>query len=219
MLYYETTALLKVKGISFNKFSSDLQFDSRIPIEDFETKDNLKVFVVGNLVCVAELKLPVPKSKSNYAMFFNLKGELVKKIEVDAEYNIESIKLTWDENNIIINACNRVPNPNKKLDNNYYYKVFVYDKNLDKIAEESFMFEDIFTNSGEISTLTFDYSSNKQIIALCSKKKKLKKAQLNMAVFNKTGEKPVLYNYNFTNEYVNYEICFGKQNRRSISIP
>ena len=46
----------------------------RIPGE-VEKKDYLSVFVVGDLVCMAEQKMPSPKSKSNYAIFFNCKGD------------------------------------------------------------------------------------------------------------------------------------------------
>lgn len=217
VLYYETTPFLVIKNVSFNKFTPDLQFESKIPVE-VEKKDYLSVFVVGDLVCMAEQKMPSPKSKSNYAMFFNCKGELVKKIEVDAQYNIESIKLSKDEKDIILYALNKVPNPNKKLDNEYFVKVWAYDKKFEKLAEESFKFEDIFTNAFAVSSLNFDITANNKIISMCSgSDKKLKKALVSLAVFNKTGEKPKVYSYSFDHYYSGYEYNFGKNNELFIS--
>jgi hypothetical protein len=216
VLYYETTPFLVVKGVSLNKFSQDLKFEERIPIES-ATKDYLSVFVVGDMICMAELKMPSPKSKSNYAMFYNYKGELVNKIEVDAEYNIESIKLSKDEKSIIVKAINKVANPNSKLDKDYLVKAWAYNKSFEKLAEESFKFEDIFTNSFAISSLDFDISSDNKIVAMCTNEKKIKKAQLTLAAFNKTGQKPTLYNYSFTDDYTNFEYNFGKNNEIFIS--
>jgi len=217
VLFYEATAFQVIKGVSFNKFSSDLQFDSRIPIEGTGSKDYLSTFVVGDFVCMAELKMPSPKSKSNYAMFYNVKGELVKKVEVDAEYNIESIKLSKDENTIIIYALNKVPTPNSKIDKDYLVKVMAYDKHFEKIAEESFKFEDVFTSASEVSSLSFDITKDKKIVAMSTNQKKMKTAQLNLAIFKNTGEKPTVYKYSFEDDGVNFEYNFGKENEIYIS--
>lgn len=216
VLYYETTPLLAIKGVSINKFSPDLKFEKRIPIQS-ESKDYMSIFVVGDLICMAEYKMPSPKGKSNYALFYNYKGELVKKIETDAEYNIESIKLGKDQKSIIIKAIDKVANSNSKIDKDYLVKVWAYDNNFEKIAEESFKFEDVFTNTSEVSSLICDITPDKKIVAFCINQKKIKKSQVNVAVFQQSGKKPVVYNYLMDEDNASYEYNFGKENEIYIS--
>ena len=95
--------------------------------------------------------------------------------------------------------------------NDYDLKVYVFDKQLEKIAEASFNFVDVFSKIALFNTAIFDVTPKNKIVCLCrSDAFKGLKTEMAFAVFNEENAKPVVYKYPFNDELITFTYNFGK---------
>jgi len=171
--------------------------------------------------------------------FYDYSGSLVKKFVLDKDYQYSIISGNWatiafrsnftsyktstnitesnDLNNITIWGYKKTGNPKNQLDKNHSIKVYAYNSKLVSIAEESFGFEEVFSNSADINTLQFDVTPKSKLVALCSNESKPDQAKVYLAVFNESDKSPVVHKYSFKYEVATFAYDFGKMNEIFIS--
>jgi len=228
----------KIKGASIVKYSPDLKIISRFPING-DLPDFFIIKIFFDNVYIIPLKIMGQKNNPAFFLQYDLSGNFVKKIEFDPEYTYSLIIGNWassimsndasgmkcesnfyqtkDKKNFIVWGYDKFTNPNNKADNNNKIKVMVFNKEFEKISEETFIFEELFSNSSRIETLRFDFTSDNKIVALCTDESKIKTSNVFLAVFIGSGEKPTVYKYNFNDGSVSYEYSLGTENDIFIS--
>jgi hypothetical protein len=220
----------KVKGVYLNKFSPDLEFDSKIEL-NAEMPEIYDAWFVLDYVCIL--------AKGNNVYFYDLAGKLAKKTDLDPEYayniitgnwfnaivnnnysgikKVSNISVSNDQNHIIIWGYKKTGNPKNKMDKNNGIKMYAFDRKLDQVAEKTFGFEDVFSNTAEVNSLQFDISPKNKVIALCSNIPKPGQAQVFLAVFDEADKSPVVHKYSFKFEEPSFVYDFGKMDEIYIS--
>ncbi len=245
VLFIDKLNFTKNQGVWLYKFSPTFDFLSRIDIKG-DLPDFFYARILLDHVCIISINVTGQSKVPSYVMFYDFTGNFIKKIELDPTFNYSKLfgtvtptfggvtagspgyssndkfrenynnfKITKDNKIYFVWGMKEIKAP--KAETKHEFKVYVFDLNLEKIAEETFMFEDVFANTSELYSLEFDVTPKNKIIGFCENYSLPNNAQLNIAVFNNPGEKPIIHKYTFPSGGLHFAYNFGNNDEIFIS--